>query len=151
MNPDLTRLQPYPFEKLAKLKAEVSAPPALSHIALSIGEPKHESPQFVKQTLIDNLDKLANYPTTKGLPELSTAIGNWLVKRFALKPESIDPSRHVIPVNGTREALFAFAQAIIDRSPDHHKKPLVISPNPFYQIYEGAAYLAGGLLVHANR
>ncbi|WP_101756606.1 succinyldiaminopimelate transaminase [Oceanicoccus sp. KOV_DT_Chl] len=139
MNPDLQRLQPYPFEKLAVLKAAVSAPENLSHIALSIGEPKHQSPDFVKQTLIDNIDKLANYPTTKGIPELSEAIADWLTTRFQLKSKSINPSRNVIPVNGTREAIFAFAQAVIDRS----KNPLLVSPNPFYQIYEGAAFLAG--------
>ncbi len=139
MNPDLQQLQPYPFEKLATLKASVTPPSELTHIALSIGEPKHESPAFVKAVLTDNMDKLANYPNTKGLPELSAAIGEWLTCRFQLNPGTLNPQQHVLPVNGTREALFAFTQAVIDRS----QKPLVISPNPFYQIYEGAAYLAG--------
>lgn len=139
MNPDLQRLQPYPFEKLNRLKGQVSPPEQLDHIALSIGEPKHQSPDFVKQALIKNIDKLANYPTTRGLPELRQSIAQWLQQRFKLKQNSIDPDRHILPVNGTREALFAFAQAVIDRS----KNPLVVSPNPFYQIYEGAALLAG--------
>ena len=139
MNPDLNRLQPYPFEKLNALKATVTPPVSLSHIALSIGEPKHTSPDFVKQVLMDNIDKLSNYPTTKGLPELRESIAQWLSHRFHLGQDGVDPERQVLPVNGTREALFSFAQAVIDRS----EKPLVISPNPFYQIYEGAAYLAG--------
>ena len=138
MNPDLSKLQPYPFEKLAKLKAAVTPPAGLPHIALSIGEPQHPSPAFVQQTMIDNISRLENYPTTKGLPELNSAIANWLQRRFTL--ETIDPVAQVIPVNGTREAIFAFTQAAVDRSqPD----ALVVSPNPFYQIYEGAAYLAG--------
>ncbi|MEL7399525.1 MAG: aminotransferase class I/II-fold pyridoxal phosphate-dependent enzyme, partial [Pseudomonadota bacterium] len=137
MNPDLQRLQPYPFEKLNALKAEVTPPESLAHIALSIGEPKHEPPAFVLQTLVDNLPRIANYPTTKGLPELRQAIAQWLTQRFQLA--SVDGESQVLPVNGTREALFAFAQAVIDRS----NKPLVVSPNPFYQIYEGAAFLAG--------
>ncbi|ARN74985.1 succinyldiaminopimelate transaminase [Oceanicoccus sagamiensis] len=141
MNPDLNRLQPYPFEKLNALKAAVTPPENLPHIALSIGEPKHESPSFVKQSLNDNMDKLANYPTTKGLPELNATIGQWLTRRFNLTTGSIDPQRHVIPVNGTREAIFSFAQAAIDRTTGDN--PLIVTPNPFYQIYEGAAFLAG--------
>ncbi|MEH6559540.1 MAG: succinyldiaminopimelate transaminase [Oceanicoccus sp.] len=139
MNPDLNQLQPYPFEKLNALKGTVKAPASLSHIALSIGEPKHASPDFVKQVLMDNMDKLSNYPTTKGIPELRESIAQWLCRRFHLGENGIDPERQVLPVNGTREALFSFAQAVVDR----REKPLVISPNPFYQIYEGAAYLAG--------
>jgi N-succinyldiaminopimelate aminotransferase len=138
MNPDLSKLQPYPFEKLAKLKAAVTANPALEHISLSIGEPKHPSPAFVQKALIDNIRQLEVYPTTKGMPELSVAIGNWLSRRFKLN--RIDPVSQVIPCNGTREAIFAFAQAAIDRS---QPNPLLLSPNPFYQIYEGAAYLSG--------
>lgn len=140
MNPDLSKLQPYPFEKLNRLKAEVSAPEHLDHIALSIGEPKHTPPQFVLDCLADNMARIANYPTTKGLPELRQAISSWCEQRFQLTTNSLDSESTVLPVNGTREALFAFAQAVVDRSKD---KPLVISPNPFYQIYEGAAYLAG--------
>lgn len=140
MNPDLNHLHPYPFEKLAALKAAVTAPSALTDIMLSIGEPKHEPPGFVLDTLVNNLNKLSNYPTTKGLPELRTAITAWATKRFQLTPGSFTADKHVLPVNGTREALFAFAQAIIDRSKPN---PLVVSPNPFYQIYEGAAILSG--------
>ena len=140
MNPDLQQLHPYPFEKLAALKAAVSAPEQLKDIFLSIGEPKHEPPQFVLDTLVSNLSKLSNYPTTKGLPELRQAIADWASKRFKLNAGSFTADKHVLPVNGTREALFAFAQAIVDRS---QPNPLVVSPNPFYQIYEGAAILAG--------
>lgn len=138
MNPDLELLHPYPFEKLNRLLGEVTANPKLQHIALSIGEPKHESPSFVKECLIQEMDRLANYPTTKGLPELRQAIANWLTKRFKLS-QSINAETEVLPVNGTREALFAFTQAVIDRN----TSGLVITPNPFYQIYEGAALLAG--------
>lgn len=137
MNPNLEKLQPYPFEKLTKLKAEAKVTCDLPHIALSIGEPKHESPAFVKQVMVDNLDKLANYPTTKGLPELRESIANWAIKRFAL--DQLDAETQVLPVNGTREAIFAFTQAVVEEKPN----ALVVSPNPFYQIYEGAAYLAG--------
>lgn len=140
MNPDLQQLHPYPFEKLAALKAAVTAPVQLAHIALSIGEPKHEPPAFVLQTLVDNLSALSQYPTTKGLPELRQAIAAWASQRFQLKPGSLDPEQHVLPVNGTREALFALVQTVVDR---HQTAPLVVSPNPFYQIYEGAAILSG--------
>ena len=139
MNSDLEKLQPYPFEKLNALKAAVNPPEHLSHIALSIGEPKHASPDFVKTAIQQNLDKLANYPNTKGLLELRNAISTWASQRFKLKPASLDPEHNVLPVSGTREALFSFTQAVVDRS----QNPLVISPNPFYQIYEGAALLAG--------
>jgi N-succinyldiaminopimelate aminotransferase len=138
MNPDLTRLQPYPFEKLAALKAGVT-PPAMPHIALSIGEPKHAAPQLVKQVLIEQLQHLSTYPSSKGLPELRQAITGWASRRFVLDG-ALDAEHQVLPVNGTREALFAFAQAVVDRS---QPAPLVLCPNPFYQIYEGAAYLSG--------
>ena len=140
MNPDLQQLHPYPFEKLAALKAAVAPPAELKDNMLSIGEPKHEPPAFVLQTLVDNLSKLSNYPTTKGLPELRNTIASWACKRFNLNAADFSAEHHVLPVNGTREALFAFAQAIVDRSKPN---PLVVSPNPFYQIYEGAAILAG--------
>lgn len=136
MNPDLQQLQPYPFEKLRALFAGADTPD-IAHIALSIGEPKHASPTFVMEALARELPRLANYPTTKGLPELRQSIARWATRRFNL--QALDPEQEVLPVNGTREALFAFAQTVIDRSRD----ALVISPNPFYQIYEGAAYLAG--------
>ncbi len=138
MNPDLDRLQPYPFEKLRALFTGVT-PAKKPHIALSIGEPKHATPDFVADTLRAHLDALGSYPLTRGLPTLREAIANWLTARFSLPVGGIDPETQILPVNGTREALFAFAQAMIDRS----KAPLVISPNPFYQIYEGAALLAG--------
>jgi N-succinyldiaminopimelate aminotransferase len=137
MNPDLQKLQPYPFEKLTALKAQVSPNQNLRPIALSIGEPKHPAPSFVTECLKDNIARVENYPTTKGIPELREAIADWLKQRFGLS--QISSEQQIIPVNGTREALFAFTQAVVDRS----KAGLVVSPNPFYQIYEGAAYLAG--------
>jgi len=136
MNSDLDKLQPYPFEKLNVLKAGIT-PPSLPLIALSIGEPKHAAPALVRTALIDNLAGLSTYPTTKGSAELREAIAAWATRRFQL--QLLDPETQILPVNGTREALFAFAQTVIDRSND----PLVVAPNPFYQIYEGAAYLAG--------
>lgn len=139
MNPDLDRLQPYPFEKLAVLKAGVQPPSSLEHISLGIGEPKHPAPPFVLEVMADNLNCLSNYPTTKGMPELRQAIAGWCERRFELGAGNVDPDRNVLPVNGTREAIFAFTQAAIARKPD----ALVVAPNPFYQIYEGAAYLAG--------
>ncbi|MCW9088818.1 MAG: succinyldiaminopimelate transaminase [Gammaproteobacteria bacterium] len=138
MNPDLDKLQPYPFVKLNALKATVT-PAEKPHIALSIGEPKHQPPGFVIEELITHLHSLASYPLTKGRPELRQAISGWLTRRFALPEGSVDAEKHVLPVAGTREALFAFAQAVVDRTTE----PLVLSPNPFYQIYEGAALLAG--------
>lgn len=140
MNRDLELLQPYPFEKLNALKTGISAPTHLSPILLSIGEPKHETPAFVVDALAKSLNYLSNYPNTKGLPELRNAMTNWCVRRFGLK--TLDSETEILPVNGTREALFAFAQAVISRQ-HANAKPLVIMPNPFYQIYEGAAYLAG--------
>ena len=139
MNPNLESLHPYPFEKLAKLKAGITVPEHLKPISLGIGEPKHPSPAFVKQVIADNLDKLANYPTTKGIDELREAIAHWASKRFQLAEGSLDPAHNVVPVNGTREAIFALVQAVVDAS----KPATVVSPNPFYQIYEGAAFLAG--------
>ena len=143
MNLDLDQLQPYPFEKLNALKAGIT-PPAQAHIALSIGEPKHAAPALVKQVLIDQLQHLSTYPSTKGIAELRRAIATWASSRFHLNG-ALDPETQVLPVNGTREALFAFAQAVVDRSVHSQEQPnpLVLCPNPFYQIYEGAAYLAG--------
>ncbi len=139
MNGDLQKLQPYPFEKLKALKAGVT-PPALEHIALSIGEPKHATPKLITEAVLSHLHHLSAYPTTKGTENLRQAICDWLTRRFELPAGSLDPEHNALPVNGTREALFAFAQAVVDRSrPD----PLVLMPNPFYQIYEGAALLAG--------
>ncbi len=140
MNPDLQKLQPYPFQKLAALFREVQPNPDYRPISLSIGEPKHTTPQFIKDALAAGLDGLANYPTTAGSDALRGAIANWLGARYGIPP--LDAKTQVLPVNGSREALFAFAQAVVDRSrPD----PVVVSPNPFYQIYEGAALLAGAV------
>lgn len=140
MNPDLKKLHPYPFEKLNALKAGTTPPAELNHIALSIGEPKHDAPKFVIDALVGAMGKLNTYPLTKGIPELRQSIADWLIKRFSLNNDSLDIEKHILPVAGTREALFAFAQAVIDPSAD---QPLVLMPNPFYQIYEGAAFLAG--------
>jgi len=139
MNPDLNKLQPYPFEKLARLKADCQPPAHLQHIALSIGEPKHATPAIISDTLAGNLQGLTQYPLTRGSDALRQTIASWVSSRFQLPTDSIDANQHVLPVNGTREALFAFTQAVIDRQAD----ALVLMPNPFYQIYEGAAYLAG--------
>lgn len=138
MNPDLERLQPYPFQKLAALFREVTPNSALRAISLSIGEPKHATPTLIKDALTAGLDGLANYPTTAGSDALRGAISQWLAQRYSIP--ALDPKTQVLPVNGSREALFSFAQAVLDRTrPD----PVVISPNPFYQIYEGAALLGG--------
>ena len=137
MNPNLDQLQPYPFEKLRQLFEGLSPPQDKAPISLSIGEPRHPSPAFVLEAVADNLQRLANYPGTAGLPELRQAIARWLERRFQLP--AVDADTQVLPVNGTREALFAFAQAVVNGAPD----ALVMSPNPFYQIYEGAALLAG--------
>jgi N-succinyldiaminopimelate aminotransferase len=144
VNSDLNQLQAYPFEKLAKLFADIQPNSERSPILLSVGEPKHSPPKFVLETLADNLDKLANYPLTRGIPELRIAIAHWLENRFGLT--SVDAETQVLPVNGTREALFAFAQTVVQRSPD----ALVLCPNPFYQIYEGAALLAGAQPLFIN-
>ena len=147
MNPELDKLHPYPFEKLATLKKDVSPNPQLDHISLSIGEPKHAAPDIVIKSLQQHLATgVAAYPLTKGIPELRQAIAQWLTQRFQLPPGSLEPEHQVIPVNGTREALFAFAQAVIDR----HNSPLIVMPNPFYQIYEGAAFLAGAEPYYLN-
>ncbi len=146
MNPHLPQLHPYPFEKLAQLKQGITPPVDKAHIALSIGEPKHPTPALITDALVANMVTLGNYPTTKGLPELREAISTWVTKRFQLASDSLNPDTQVLPVNGTREALFAFAQCIIDAS----DKPQVVMPNPFYQIYEGAALLAGAKPYYLN-
>ena len=139
MNPALERLQPYPFQKLAALLQGVAPPTDLDPIALSIGEPRHPTPGLITEALIAHLHTLSTYPSTRGLAPLREAIARWLGGRFGLGDTGIDPERQILPVNGTREALFAFAQAVVDPAQD----PLVLMPNPFYQIYEGAALLAG--------
>ena len=137
MNSDLVKLQPYPFEKLARLKAGAQPNSSLQHIALSIGEPKHPTPGFITEEVLSHLHGLSVYPLTRGSDRLRETIADWLCHRFQLP--AVDPATQVIPCNGTREALFSFAQAVIERS----SNPLVMMPNPFYQIYEGAALLAG--------
>jgi N-succinyldiaminopimelate aminotransferase len=139
MNPRLDKLQAYPFERLATLKAGAVPPRELRHIAMSIGEPKHPVPQFVRDALAASLGELGSYPTTQGSTELRLACAQWLERRFRLGSGRVDPATMVLPVNGTREALFSFVQATIDAA----AAPLVAMPNPFYQIYEGAALLAG--------
>jgi N-succinyldiaminopimelate aminotransferase len=140
MNPKLASLQAYPFQRLAKL-IEGITPAAKSPIVLSIGEPKHPAPPFVLEALAANLNSVSVYPTTRGLPELRESIAAWANRRFDLQRQPLDPDRHVLPACGTREALFSVAQAVVDR--DGTARPVVIMPNPFYQIYEGAALLAG--------
>ena len=153
MNPDLQSLQPYPFEKLKTLLADTVPPEAMTAISLSVGEPKHAAPQLVIDTLIQHIDGIAQnsglsaYPGTKGIPELRQAIAEWLTRRFKL-PVMPNPERDILPVNGTREALFAFAQTVID--PSAKTLPTVVMPNPFYQIYEGAALLGGAEPVFLN-
>lgn len=146
MDPNLNKLQPYPFEKLRELFSNGTQNHELDNINLSIGEPKSPTPEFIKDAVRDNLDYLANYPKTKGELSLRTAIADWLLNRFSLPQNSIDPEQHILPVNGTREALFAIAQTLIDC--DNNAK--VLLPNPFYQIYEGAAYLAGAQPVYID-
>ncbi len=142
MNPGLEKLHPYPFEKLEQLKQETSVITDANHIDLSIGEPKHTTPELILNELQKQLPRAASYPTTRGTDALRQAIADWLIKRFKLPDSSMAADRNILPVNGTREALFAFAQCVIDSNDDHSKAPVVISPNPFYQIYEGAALLA---------
>jgi N-succinyldiaminopimelate aminotransferase len=145
VNDRLTRLAAYPFERLARLKAGSTPPASLPHIAMSIGEPKHAPPGFVIEALRANLARLDSYPVTAGLPETRAAIAGWLQRRFQV---SVAPETMALPVNGTREALFSFVQAVVDASPTI--APVVAMPNPFYQIYEGAALLAGAEPVFIN-
>ncbi len=138
MNPNLSLLQPYPFQRLRDLFADITPNPAHKNINLSIGEPKHATPQLIKDALVNNLAGLATYPTTLGSIELRTTIAHWIARRYGIAAPN--PDKAILPVTGSREALFAFAQVVIDSS---KPSPIVISPNPFYQIYEGAAFLAG--------
>jgi N-succinyldiaminopimelate aminotransferase len=144
MNPNLEKLHPYPFQKLRDLFAGIQPQPNLGAINLSIGEPKHATPALIKSALTDNLAGLANYPTTLGSAELRAAISEWLTRRYGIPALHID--KEIVPVNGSREALFAFAQAVVDA----RNNPVVVSPNPFYQIYEGAALLAGAEPYYLN-
>ena len=138
MHPRLARLQQYPFQRLAALLKGVQPDAAFSPINVSIGEPKHATPEFIKRALVDNLDGLAGYPPTLGTERLRTAIAGWITRRYALP--ALDPTRQVLPLNGSREGLFAIAQAVVD---DTRPGARVVMPNPFYQIYEGATLLAG--------
>ncbi|MEN5179336.1 succinyldiaminopimelate transaminase [Comamonas testosteroni] len=137
MNPLLQKLQPYPFERLRQLFASVTPPADIPPISLGIGEPRHPTPAFIKQALADNLAGLASYPATAGTPALRDAFAAWLNTRYGLQ---VDGQKHTLPVNGSREALFAFTQTVVDAS---QPNPIVLCPNPFYQIYEGATLLAG--------
>jgi N-succinyldiaminopimelate aminotransferase len=139
VNPRLERLHAYPFERLARLKAGITPAAGLAHIAMSIGEPQHAPPAFVLESLRENLHRLGSYPVTAGLPEFRGAAARWLERRFGLQAGRVNPDTMVLPVNGTREALFSFVQAVVD----DRTAPVVAMPNPFYQIYEGAALLAG--------
>ena len=138
MNPNLSLLQPYPFQRLRELFAGITPDPAFNNINLSIGEPKHATPSLIKDALVNNLSGLATYPTTLGVLPLREAIANWATRRYGIP--LLNPETEILPVIGSREALFAVAQVVIDSSKSN---PIVISPNPFYQIYEGAAFLAG--------
>ena len=147
MNPRLGRLRPYPFERLRELLAGARPPADLPHIALSIGEPKHAPPPFIAEALTRALPTLGSYPAALGIPELRAAIAAWLEGRYALRSGSVRPEDMVLPVNGTREGLFSFVQAAVDQT---RARPAVLLPNPFYQIYEGAALLAGAEPVYLN-
>ncbi len=139
MNPRLDLLHPYPFERLRQLLAGATPPAGLKPIVLSIGEPQHPTPALLKDAITANLGALSRYPQMKGLPELRAAMAEWITRRHGLDP--LDPERQVIPAAGTKEALFGIAQAVLDPT---ESDALVVSPNPFYQIYEGATLLAGG-------
>src|SRR5450830_103622 len=146
MNPLLTLLQPYPFERLRQLFSGVTPNPALRPISLGLGEPKHATPAFIQQAMIEAIGRtpsgLASYPATQGEPALREAFAQWLKKRYAL---DVDPATQMLPVSGSREALFALTQTVVDPGARQHghEKPFVVCPNPFYQIYEGATLLAG--------
>jgi N-succinyldiaminopimelate aminotransferase len=152
MNPLLTKLQPYPFERLKQLFLSVTPNPAFRPISLGIGEPKHATPEFIKTALSGALEGLAAYPATAGDPKLRTAFAAWMQRRYGL---SVDANTQVLPVNGSREALFAFTQVIVDPTKTTIvdgvcQLPIVVCPNPFYQIYEGAALLAGAEPYYVN-
>ena len=144
MNPDLAQLQPYPFQRLRKLLQGITPDAHFTSINLSIGEPKHATPALIRAALLQHLDGLASYPATHGSDNLRQAIARWLEQRYHIP--HINPQTQVLPVSGSREALFAFAQVSIDRT----QQPIVIAPNPFYQIYEGAACLAGATPYYLN-
>ena len=144
MNPLLGKLHPYPFERLRALTKDIVPNPAYTPISLGIGEPKHPTPEFIKQAITANLKGLASYPATAGDPALRQAIAGWVERRYRVK---VDPASQVLPVGGSREALFAIAQTIVDPT---RAGATVVCPNPFYQIYEGAALLAGAQVAYVN-
>ena len=143
MNPLLDKLQPYPFERLKQLFAPITPNPGFAPISLGIGEPRHATPQLVLDALRRGTSELSSYPLTAGLPGLKAACAGWIQRRYGVP---LDPITQILPVNGTREALFAFAQTVIDPT---RPNATVICPNPFYQIYEGAAILAGATPYYA--
>src|SRR5262245_20455216 len=144
MNPLLARLHPYPFERLRELTRDIVPNPALAPIGLGIGEPRHATPELIRRALCDNLAGLASYPATAGDPALRAACAGWLQRRYGV---AVDPATQLLPVNGSREALFALAQTVIDPT---RPGATVVCPNPFYQIYEGAALLAGAQTAFVN-
>ena len=139
MNSNLSKLQPYPFQRLRDLFTGIRPNAAYEPVNLSIGEPKHDTPTLIKEALLANLAGLSSYPTTAGVAELRQAIANWATRRYGIP--LLNSEKEIVPVNGSREALFAFAQAVINTK--KVANPIVICPNPFYQIYEGAAFLGG--------
>jgi len=139
MNPNIDRLKPYPFERLAALLDDAEPPPGKPVVSLSIGEPRHEPPALVVEALERHIGDLSSYPTARGIPELREAQASALARRYGLEAGRLDPERQVLPLTGTREGLFSLVQALVDPGRD----PVVVMPNPFYQIYEGAAILAG--------
>lgn len=143
-NPRLDRLHPYPFERLRELTAGITPNPALAPISLGIGEPRHAAPALIAEAIAASMKSLAAYPATAGTPALREAITGWIARRYGL---ALDPATQVLPVNGSREALFAIAQTVID---SRRPGATVVCPNPFYQIYEGAALLAGAEVAYAN-
>lgn len=144
MNPRLQLLQPYPFERLRALNAGITPNPALRPISLGIGEPKHAAPKLIQEAIMGSMKGLSGYPPTAGDAKLREAFSAWLQRRYGL---TVDAGTQVLPVNGSREALFAFAQTVVDGS---RPRATVLCPNPFYQIYEGAALLAGASVAFAN-
>ena len=144
MNPHLQQLQPYPFARLREAVQGIVPPAHLTEIPLYIGEPKHPAPRVIRNALLQSLDELSKYPLTLGLPELRQACADWLKRRY--DGLTLNPDSEILPVLGSREALFSFVQTVLNEA----EAPVVVSPNPFYQIYEGATLLAGGEIVYAN-
>ena len=147
MNPELENLHTYPFEKLRNLLSKCNVNTKKSAITLAIGEPKHKTPKFITEELEANISNISTYPTTRGTNELKTAIINWLCRRFNLSQQTLNEERNILPANGTREALFSITQTVVNKT---NGNPIVMMPNPFYQIYEGAALLAGAEPYYLN-